>query len=41
MMWPVIAGGLPAVAVFVAGASVIERRRVQSRRAQLRSRLFK
>jgi hypothetical protein len=41
MMWPVIAGGLSAVVVFVASTSVIERRRSRMRREQLRNRLFK
>jgi hypothetical protein len=40
-MWPVIAGSLSAVVVFVAGTSVIERRRSRMRREQLRNRLFK
>jgi hypothetical protein len=41
VIWPAIAGGLSAVVVFVFGLGVIKRRRVQSRRTQLRSRLFK
>jgi hypothetical protein len=40
-MWPVIAGGLSAVVVFFAGSTLIERRRIRTRREQLRSRLFK
>ena len=44
--WPAVAGGLSALMVFLAGGAVlgyeawIERRRIRSRRAQLRSRLF-
>ncbi len=41
MMWPATTGSVSAVIVFVAGASLIERRRILSRRAQLRSLLFK
>ncbi len=41
MMWPVIAGGVSAIAVFVAGSALIERRHIRRRRMNLRSRLFK
>jgi hypothetical protein len=42
LTWPAIAGGLSALVVAIVGASVIEQqRRIRSRRAQLRSRLFK
>ncbi len=42
LTWPTIAGGLSALLVAIMGASLIEQqRRIRSRRAQLRSRLFK
>ncbi len=42
-MWPSLAGGLSAVAVYLVylvGEAVIERRQSRKRREQLRSRLF-
>ncbi len=41
LSWPVIAGGLSALAVFIAGAVMMKRRRNRRRRMDLRSRLFK
>jgi hypothetical protein len=40
-MWPTIAGGLSAVVVYVAGADLIERRRIRNRRAALKGRLLR
>jgi hypothetical protein len=40
-MWPAIAGGLSAVAVYFAGTAFIEHRRLRSRRAALKLRLLK
>jgi hypothetical protein len=40
-VWPTIAGGLSAVAVYFAGAAFIEHRRIRNRRAALKLRLLK
>jgi hypothetical protein len=40
-VWPTIAGGLSAVAVYCAGAAFIEHRRIRNRRAALKLRLLK
>ena len=40
-IWPTIAGGLSAVAVYFAGAAFIEHRRIRNRRAALKQRLLK
>ncbi len=41
MIWPAVAGGLSAVAVYVVSSVLIEQRRVRIRREKLRGRLFK
>jgi hypothetical protein len=40
-VWPAIAGGLSAVAVYFAGAAFLERRRIRRRSAALKLRLLK
>jgi hypothetical protein len=40
-MWPAIAGGFSAVAVYLVCAGLIEQRRVRNRRAALKQRLLK
>jgi hypothetical protein len=40
-VWPAIAGGLSAVAVYCAGAAFLERRRIRRRSAALKLRLLK
>jgi hypothetical protein len=39
--WPAIAGGLSAVVVYFAGAAFLERRRIRTRSAALKSRLLR
>ncbi len=41
LSWPVIGGGLSALAVFIVGTIVMKHRRNRRRRRDLRSRLFK
>jgi hypothetical protein len=40
-VWPTIAGGLSAVAVYFAGGALIQRRRVRNRSAALKQRLLR
>ena len=40
-VWPVVAGGLSALVVFVMGSELLERHRVRTRRDHLRSRLLR
>jgi hypothetical protein len=40
-IWPSIAGGLSAIAVYFAGGAFIQRRRVRNRRTALKQRLLR